>query len=302
MEIKSPVTGSFNTSLIRDIAVSDIISLYKKDHQLDTSPYFNNLRAIQLVECKDTGYRFYYPFNIYGGDAFYQHLQQSDLYYQKEKWEYDRTISLIRDNEKVLEIGSGAGYLMKKLAAKGNCATLCGLELNTKAVESSKAQGLNVINATIEDFAKENAGTFDVVYALQVLEHVTDVHSFLTSSLEALKVGGRLILCVPHNNPYLYRHDFFHTLNLPPHHAGLWNKESFSKLPDFFPIRLNGVFIEPLSDYKEWYQAQVRYLKEKNNPLFRILSAIPAPIYKNALRLMKNFMEGRNILVEFVKI
>lgn len=302
MEIRSPVTGSLNTSLIRDIPVSDIISLYEKDHQLDTRPYFRDLRTIQLVQCNDTGYRFYFPFDIYGDDAFYQHLQQSEFYYLKEKWEYDKTISLIGEHKKVLEIGSGAGYLMKKLATSGTCAVLCGLELNTKTVENSKAQGLNVINATIEDFARENAGTFDVAYALQVLEHVTDVRSFLTASLEVLKPGGRLILCVPHNNPYLYRHDFYHTLNLPPHHAGLWDKASFSKLPDFFAMRLNNVFIEPLTDYKEWYQTQVRYLKENNNSSFRLLSAIPAPIYKNGLKLLRNFIEGRNILVEFVKL
>src|SRR5882757_6115744 len=136
MEIKSPVTGSFNTSLIRDIPVADIVALYQKDHQLDVRPYFGGLSVIQLVECKDTGYRFYYPFNIYGDDRFYQHLQKSPLYYLKEKWEYDKAISLIGENKKVLEIGSGAGYLMHKLTAAGKCASLCGLELNTKAVEN----------------------------------------------------------------------------------------------------------------------------------------------------------------------
>ncbi|HTI11821.1 MAG TPA: methyltransferase domain-containing protein [Puia sp.] len=302
MEIISPVTGSSNTSLIRDIAVSDLISLYRKDHQLDIRPYFGDLQTIQLMQCNDTGYRFFYPFTIFGDDAFYQHLQQSDLYYLKEKWEYDKTISLIGDHQKVLEIGSGAGYLMEKLTAKGNCRVLTGLELNTKAVQSSKARGLNVINATIEDFAKDNAGAFDVAYALQVLEHVTNVRSFLTASLDALRPGGRLIICVPNNNPYLYRHDFFHTLNLPPHHAGLWNRASFGKLPDFFPMRLNNVFIEPLSDHKEWYQTQVSYLKERHHPAAGILSAVPATLYKNTLRLLKNFIEGRNIMVEFVKI
>ncbi|HEX9513503.1 MAG TPA: methyltransferase domain-containing protein, partial [Puia sp.] len=269
--------------------------------QLDTRSYFGGLQVIHLVECKDTGYRFYYPFNIFGDDLFYQHLQKSDLYYLKEKWEYDKTISLIGGLKKVLEIGSGAGYLMQKLA-KGNFTDLCGLELNTKAVENSRKIGLNVINATIEDFAKENPGRFDVAYALQVLEHVTEIRSFISSSLQVLRPGGKLLFCVPHNNPYLYRHDFFHTLNLPPHHAGLWDKGSFSKLPEFFPMRLNKVFIEPLTDYKEWYQTQVKFLKENNNPAFHLLSAIPAPLYKNALKLMRNFIEGRNIMVEFIKL
>jgi SAM-dependent methyltransferase len=141
-----------------------------------------------------------------------------------------------------------------------------------------------------------------VVVFLQVLEHVPDVRSFLTASLEVLKPGGQLIICVPYNNPYLYRHDLYHTLNLPPHHAGLWDKDSFRRLPDFFPIKLNGIHIEPLSDYKIWYQVQLGYLKEKKSPSYPLLSLIPPMLYKNALRLMRYMMEGRNILVEFTKI
>jgi hypothetical protein len=117
-----------------------------------------------------------------------------------------------------------------------------------------------------------------------------------------LAQGGEVNLCVPNNNPYLYRHDLYHTLNLPPHHSGLWNRESFSKLPDFFPMRMNNIFIEPLSDYKEYYRTQVNYFREKKNPVHRLLSLVPAPIYKNSLRLLRHVMEGRNILVEFIKL
>jgi SAM-dependent methyltransferase len=301
MDIQSPVTGSFNTSLIREIEVSTIVDLYLRDQRLDTRQYFHGLPSIQLRECNDTGYRFYYPLDIYGDDAFYQHLQQTGLYYLEEKWEYDKAASLIGNDKNVLEIGSGAGNFMRKLKAR-NQAKLCGLELNTQQVELAKEQGLEVINETIESFAARNPRSFDVAVALQVLEHVPEVRSFISGSLEALKPGGQLIICVPHNNPYLYRHDFFHTLNLPPHHAGLWDKRSFASLPGFFPMRLNRVFVEPLSDYKEYFQTQVRHLREKKSPLAAALSVIPAPVYKNVLRILRHLMDGRNILVEFVKI
>jgi len=300
MDIKSPVTGSFNTSLIREIDVSRIVALYREEQQLDVSRYFRGMPTIQLRICNDTGYRFYYPMDIYGDDDFYQHLQKTGLYYLKEKWEYDKAASLLGDDKQVLEIGSGAGFFMKKLQA-GKHARLCGLELNTRQVEEAKVNGLNVINETIEDFSVKNAGAFDAVIALQVLEHVPDVHSFINGSLAALKPGGQLIYCVPYNNPYLYRQDFWHTLNLPPHHSGLWDKGSFAQLPEFFPMRLNHVYIEPLSDYKKWYQTQAAHFKETGNPAHRLMSLVPAPIYKNVLRSLRHVMEGRNILVEFIK-
>ncbi|HXB06181.1 MAG TPA: methyltransferase domain-containing protein [Puia sp.] len=300
MDIKSPVTGSLNTSLIRELEVAKIVSLYRDEQQLDVSKYFRDLNVIQLRICNDTGYRFYYPMDIYGDDAFYQHLQKTGLYYLQEKWEYDKAISLIGEGKRVLEIGSGAGFFMQKLKA-GRHKQLIGLELNTQQVEMAKINGLDVINEYIEDFSAKNAGSFDVVVALQVLEHVPEVRSFIDASLVALKPGGKLLFCVPYNNPYLYRYDLWHTLNLPPHHSGLWDKPAFRKLPDFFPMRLEQIYIEPLSDYKKYYQIQLSHLKEQGNPLHRLLSLVPAPIYKNALRGMRHMMEGRNILVEFIK-
>jgi chorismate dehydratase len=299
--VQSPVTGSYNTSLITGLEVSRIVDLYMKEQHLDVKKYFRGLSSIQLRKCNDTGYRFYYPMDTYGDDAFYQHLQQTGIYYLKEKWEYDKAAALIGENRRVLEIGSGAGDFMRKLNDASH-TRLCGLELNTMQVEMARKEGLDVINETIEDFAFKNPGTFDVVVALQVLEHIPEVRPFILSSLEALKTGGQLIICVPHNNPYLYRHDLFHTLNLPPHHAGLWDRRSFASLPDHFPMRLGRVYIEPLSDYKKWYEVQLAHLKERRHPLWRLLSSVPAPVYKNFLRAMRYFMEGRNILVEFIKI
>ncbi|MBS1663152.1 MAG: methyltransferase domain-containing protein [Bacteroidetes bacterium] len=300
MDIQSPVTGSFNTSLILELDVSRIVSLYREEQNLDVEKYFGGRKTIELRVCNDTGYRFYYPMDIYGDDAFYQHLQQTGIYYLKEKWEYDKTASLIGNNQKILEIGSGAGFFMQKLK-DGKKAHLCGLELNTNQVEMAKKNGLPVINETIESHSEKNPRTYDVVVFLQVLEHVPDVRSFLNASLKALKPGGQLIICVPYNNPYLYRYDLYHTLNLPPHHSGLWDKPSFRKLTDFFPMRLNGLYIEPLSDYKRYYQIQLEHWKGEKSALYPLLSWVPPMVYKNTLRLMRNVIEGRNILVEFIK-
>ena len=300
MEIASPVTGSLSTSLVMEMEVSRINDLYLAEQHLDVLPYFHGLKKIQLRRCNDTGYRFYYPMNIYGDDLFYQHLQQTGIYYLREKWEYDKAASLIGNNKKVLEIGSGAGFFMQKLKA-GKHAHLTGLELNTNQVEIAQGNGFNVINETIESFSERNPGSFDTVVTLQVLEHVPEVRSFLKGALAALKPGGQLIICVPHNNPYIYKHEVYHTLNLPPHQAGLWDGPSFRSLERFFPMRLNGIFVEPLSDYKRWYQVQCQWLREKRSPLAGALGLIPAPVYKNVLRLIRHFIEGRNILVEFVK-
>jgi 2-polyprenyl-3-methyl-5-hydroxy-6-metoxy-1,4-benzoquinol methylase len=301
MQIKSPVTGSYNTSVVREISVPRIIALYNEELRLDVSRYFHGLETVQLCRCEDSGYRFYYPVDVFGDDAFYQHLQNFENYYNLEKWEYNAVCALIPESADVLEIGSGGGHFLQLAARKVKNVRLRGIELNTKAVTEARAKGLDVTAETIEEFAKENTERFDVVCSMQVLEHITEVRSFIESSLQTLKKGGRMIVCVPNNNPYLYKHDFYHTLNLPPHHAGLWNREAFSSLPRFFPMKVRSIRIEPLRDYKLWYQTQVNYYKEKGSGLSTLLSLIPRPVYKAPLILLKNYIEGRNILVEFVK-
>jgi 2-polyprenyl-3-methyl-5-hydroxy-6-metoxy-1,4-benzoquinol methylase len=153
----------------------------------------------------------------------------------------------------------------------------------------------------LEDHAIENENKYDVVCSFQVLEHIANPRSYLINSLKVLKDGGKLIIAVPNNNPYIFKHDILHTLNLPPHHAGLWNKESFENIPKFFPLELVAAIIEPLSEYKEWFQVQVEYLKNQKHFSGTLLSMLPRPLYKGILRLFRKSIEGRNIIVVFSK-
>src|SRR5579859_1233369 len=157
MQIKSPVTGSYNTSVVREISVPRIVALYNEELRLDVSRYFHGIETIHLCRCEDSGYRFYYPVDVFGDDAFYQHLQNFENYYNLEKWEYDAVCALIPENADVLEIGSGGGHFLQLAARKVKNVRLRGIELNSKAVMEARTKGLDVTAETIEEFAKENA-------------------------------------------------------------------------------------------------------------------------------------------------
>jgi SAM-dependent methyltransferase len=100
---------------------------------------------------------------------------------------------------------------------------------------------LEIFDELIEVHAQKRPAYYDVVCSFQVLEHVYDVKNFIENAIKALKPGGRLIMSVPNNEPYFLRHSKYETLNLPPHHMGLWNKEVFQNLPKLFPIALKDV-------------------------------------------------------------
>jgi 2-polyprenyl-3-methyl-5-hydroxy-6-metoxy-1,4-benzoquinol methylase len=89
------------------------------------------------------------------------------------------------------------------------------LELNEKAIQTGRAKGLDVHADTIQDFARTHQNAFDVVCYFQVLEHITDVQSFVQASVDALKPGGKLIICVPNNEGFL-KYDKHNLLNQPP--------------------------------------------------------------------------------------
>ncbi len=116
---------------------------------------------------------------------------------------------------------------------------MVGLELNVEALRIARQRGLEVHGYRIERFAAENPAAFDAVCSSQILEHVPDVASFVKAACAALKPRGKLILGVPNNNPFLYKYDRLHALNLPPHHMGLSNQASLSRIAQVFPLDLN---------------------------------------------------------------
>lgn len=93
----------------------------------------------------------------------------------------------------VLDIGCGAGLLSEPLARMG--ATVTGIEpsADTIAVARNHAeeQGLEIeyINGLAEDLVAKGR-TFDVVLAMEVVEHVPDVPDFVEVAATLITPGG----------------------------------------------------------------------------------------------------------------
>lgn len=253
--MQSPVTGSKNVSLMREIPVSQIVDAYQEGLGIDVRRFFKKMPTVGLYQCLDTGYRFYYPLTLAGDDAFYQELESFPWYYMDSKWEHEIAASLIGQEDTVLEIGCAEGGFLKKLRAKGVHAE--GLELNSSALEKCRAAGLTVYPVLIEEFAKQKPAAYDVVCSFQVLEHVPKVREYITASLATLRPGGRMIVSVPNNESLVLRAPGPETLNAPPHHMGLWDVNSLIHLQKFFPMSIEGVYLEPLQKYHTGFASKV---------------------------------------------
>ena len=95
--------------------------------------------------------------------------------------------------QRVLEIGSGTGYLLSRLAEKG--ADTVGIEPGDHSQD--RFRGPNV--RLIRDFfpSDQLKGPFDLVILYNVLEHISDFRGWFDEIASLLAPRGRLVLSVP---------------------------------------------------------------------------------------------------------
>lgn len=251
--IVSPLTGN-KVEFVEDLSTKTIVGLYQT-LGVNVASYFTNLSKISIYRCVDTGYRFYYPFNVMGNDLFYEDLQTLRSTYYPLRWEHKNAVKYIKDGDSVLDIGCGSGSFLAMLKQERKGITAKGLEFNQKAIRSALEKGLDIEAAFIEKYSEEHAAEYDVVSSFQVLEHIVNVQSFIGSAIKCLKPGGRLIIGVPNNHPYINGTEKFHALNLPPHHAGLWNKKALSALAELYNLNIVTCLYDPFAnvDYATQY-------------------------------------------------
>ena len=97
----------------------------------------------------------------------------------------------------VADVGCGGGLLAEPMARMGACVS--GFDPATRNIEIAKAHAaLMELDIDYRAIAIEDAVAagerFDLVTALEVVEHVADVASFLGSLAAALKPGGLLVM------------------------------------------------------------------------------------------------------------
>ena len=301
--VVSPFTGR-TAKLIQVFDNQELKLWYLSAFEIDIAPYLEEKDHVSLYECADTGYQFYYPFDVYGDEAFYDAFSKRyTWYYQPDRWEYRICQKVLNfKGKKVLEVGCGNGHFLKRI--QPIALEVKGLELNNEAVAYCRELQIDVEAQTIQDFAKHHEAQFDVVAMFQVLEHITEVSSFLTASLACLKKGGKLLIAVPNNDSLLlhtnHRLEFVNTLhqhcllmNMPPHHAGRWNKTALSKLPQFYPLRLEQLRYEPIWYYRTHYLQLLQFRAQ--GWAFRTFHKENIP-FKTYFKLAQPYLKGHTIL------
>lgn len=113
-------------------------------------------------------------------------------------WPADSSAVRVLSGKRALDVGCGAGLLCEPLARLGAVVTGVDAAPENIAAAGAHAQGGGLtIDYRCGDVATLGLAGFDLVCAMEVIEHVADKAAFIRSLAAALTPGGLMVLSTP---------------------------------------------------------------------------------------------------------
>ncbi len=134
-------------------------------------------------------------------------------------------------NKRVLDVGCGGGILSESMARAG--AHVTGIDLSQAALSVA---ALHAAEASVEvdyqcisteQYAQHNAGVFDVITCMEMLEHVPQPDAIVQSCSTLLKPGGSAFFSTLNRNGKSYLYAIVgaeYILNLLPRGTHEWKR------------------------------------------------------------------------------
>ena len=105
-------------------------------------------------------------------------------------------LSLLRPQPRAsyLDCGCGDGKFTAELANKIDTRRIWGIEIIDSEIVKARKQGITVYKADLDRNFPLPSNSFDVVTAIQVIEHLFEVDTFVSELHRVLKPGGTAII------------------------------------------------------------------------------------------------------------
>jgi len=134
---------------------------------------------------------------------------------------------------RILEIGCGTGHNLEMLARFGK---VDALELDDEARGIAERRlGRKVMSAPLPELAGVPGRRYDLIAALDVIEHIDDDSAALAAIAGKLKRGGKLVMTVPAHAWMWSAHDVVN------HHKRRYSKAGLRRLIEGSPLRLERI-------------------------------------------------------------
>lgn len=134
---------------------------------------------------------------------------------------------------KILEIGCGTGHNFAMLSAFGN---VDAVELDEQVRRfAEKRLGREIMSAPLPELAGVADGSYDLIGAFDVIEHIEDDRAGVASIAAKLKPSGKFIMTVPAHAWMWSAHDVVN------HHKRRYSKGALRRLIQSSPLRLESI-------------------------------------------------------------
>lgn len=143
---------------------------------------------------------------------------------------------------RMLDVGCGNGRFMTGMRTLG--WQVQGVELSEKGVNACRMSDLPVHHGDLGSAGFAD-GSFDLITARHVIEHVPEPHPFMAELVRVLRPGGRLVIETP-NSAALGR-QWFNTnwyANDVPRHLFLFSPANLERLGSSYGLRQSGLIME----------------------------------------------------------
>ena len=155
--------------------------------------------------------------------------------------------------QRLVDVGCGGGILAEAMAQRG--AIVTGIDMGEAPLSVARLHqlesGVDVtyLQCTAEELADKEAGAFDVVCCLEMLEHVPDPGSVINACAAMTKAGGSVYFSTINRNPKAFLFAIVgaeHILKLLP--AGTHDYDKFIKPSEMAAwIRDAGLVLEGMT-------------------------------------------------------
>jgi SAM-dependent methyltransferase len=178
---------------------------------------------------------------------------------QRDRAEVQRFTDIagtIGSNLDILDVGCAEGELVVSLAKEGNRVTASDISENFLAQVAERARESNVTVSTVcfdveKDNSPFNGKTFDVIYFMDVIEHLRSPAQALANIRGLLKENGTLVIHTPNlcSLALLYRYvrfrarreNYFHPENLGDLHLQGYDYQTLEKALNFAGLQIEKV-------------------------------------------------------------
>lgn len=122
--------------------------------------------------------------------------EDAHWWFATRTWAIEKFLALMpkRENLDILDVGCGAGNMIHHLAQYGRVK---GIEVDARPVKIAQQRGYDVRLGDATKAIPFPAGSFDLVTALDVIEHVDADEMILREAYRVLRPGGYALITTP---------------------------------------------------------------------------------------------------------